>query len=530
MRDNQPNKNHLYLSAGKREAKTNQEAKPDTLFLVELGNLITYARRPLDLPIQAGGPSEPDKLMYAENQVGLPVEWPQMQPQHLALLAAFGLGSITTTVNGGDGAANGYRHVIKPLEDPGALDDILPCLTAVQRVGETLEHRLAAGMVVDSLDLSAQTGQDFLKLTGQLKGTGKTDSSLTMEEIAGTDGDTDVTLGLAVAGDDAAGRLDSVQKVLFKLDSGGGWQEVHCSAVSDAAGAELTITAPTDGGAAAGTYRVYYLSQADQELATGSATSDPAYDAVSGECALADSAGAMTPGEMAGRWLVMTSGTANGEFFRITDNAADGFTLAADLYAAGVRSLDTYKVVPLAWVEAVGSLAKVAEPYLKLTDVEVVVGGAYDGSAISGGWRLGSGLNSLNWNWANNTEQTIRGGDGDYCSGHDRSDYRTQTLKIDRRTRDAVSRAILAHGGGDSGGDADEPQYFAIQAAAWGPVMGGGYRYGIRITWPRLGIKTVELAAEKTRTNEAQEVAVLTDETHGSVVVEVFNKVAAYAA
>jgi len=78
---------------------------------------------------------------------------------------------------------------------------------------------------------------------------------------------------------------------------------------------------------------------------TGSATSDPPDDTTG---LLTDTGAAYAIDEWIGYWLEMTSGTASGKRYRINDSSATTLTCTDDnLYSDGVRSGDTYKIVPL---------------------------------------------------------------------------------------------------------------------------------------------------------------------------------------
>lgn len=524
-RDRQTFLNTLALSANKRERGVNQEQPPDTIFKVQKGDILNFGRRAWDEPVMAGGPKHSQRTYYQGNTMELAVNWNEMQPQHLALLAAFCLGDITSVANGGDGPNNGYQHTIKPLAN--VLDDRrdVPTLTAVQRLGDAIEHRLATSMMVDSVSLSAQA-DGFCKVTGQLKGTGKTQGSIIQELVTGTNGDTSVTLAVnAVEGADASARLASVHHVFFKLDSSDAWQPVHVQAVSGATPAELTITPPLDAGTDTGVYKIFYMPAAADSLETGSATADPVWDALNETCTLTDNVAAMTPGDHAGRWLVMTSGTASGAFFQIANNTATAFSFAGyQLFEAGVRSGDTYKVCNFGWLPISG-LPIVSEPYLRINDVAVVFGGHYDGSSFSGGRVIGRHVQSFEWSYQAAASLKFRAGDREYVSGVDTGDP-TQTLKLDREMVDAMHRAMLSA----SDGESDEAEYFGLQITGTGPVIGGGYTYGFRLTFPKLAIKMASPADGEGKLNESTELSVKDHETHGSVIVEVWNRVAGYAA
>ncbi|MFH2124927.1 MAG: hypothetical protein ABIK12_00320 [Pseudomonadota bacterium] len=520
MRDRRAHHNLFVVSANNQEPGLNQEQVLDTLFLVEKGNIADFGRRAEKDVVLAGGPAEPEKAYYFGNTVEFPFNSPKLQPQHAAFLAAYGLGSCESAAAG----ASGYLHTITPVDGVDALRD-LPTFTAAQRLGQTIESRLYVSMLVDSFTLSFAK-DDWLKAQATFKASGKTQSNMLTEEITGNSDDDTVTLAEnAVAGSTAQARLDAVHKVFFKRDDQDYWSEAQVLAASGATPAVLSIVPPDATGTHAGVFKVIYAPDPSTSLETGSATADPAYDLDNNQSTLTDGAATLTPDAHVGRWLVMTSGTASGAMFLISGNTATVITLDGyDLYSRGVRSADTYKIVNRAWLPL--SQSKVDQPPLRCNQVQVILGGHFDGSAISGGWRLGNECNSLEWALQNASEIPFLAGDKDYASAADRGE-RTQTLKVDRRMMDAIYRALLEAGSGDN---QDEPDYFAVQMVAEGPEYEDGYTYLVRVTWPRVALMAAKPGLDGQKLSEELELAVLSDPDYGSVVVEVRDKVATYAA
>jgi hypothetical protein len=520
MRDRQAYHNKLVVSAHKREPGLNQEQVLDTLFLVEPGDLAAFGRRSEKDQVLAGGPAEPEQAWYFGNTAEMPFNISKLQPQHVAFLAAFGLGSCTSAAAG----ASGYLHTIKPVDAIDA-DRDLATFTAAQRLGLTVGARLFASMMVDNFTLSF-TKDDWLKARAQFKGTGKSQSNMITEVVAGNSDDTTVTLAAnAVAGSDAAARLDAVHRVFFKRNDQSHWSEVQVLAVSAATPAVITIVAPDASGSHAGSFKVLYAPEPSASLDTGTATSDPSYDLANEQSVLTDSAAAMTGDAHVGRWLVMTGGNASGEYFLISGNTATTITVDGyDLYARGVRSGDAYKVVNRAWLPL--SQSKVDQPPLRCNQVQVYMGGHFDGANFLGGYRLGNACNGVEWSVQNNSAQPFLANDRDYAGAADRGE-RVQTLKVDRRMADALHQAKLEAGGGDN---QDEPEYFALRLIAEGPEYEDGYTYMARITFPRVALLGVSPNLDGRKLAESLDLAVLADPDYGSVIVEVRDKVATYAA
>ena len=517
MRGRQKHLSRLVVSAGKKETALNNEIMPDTLFLVQPDSFLKSGKSTEKEEVLAGGQAEPARLYKFGGEASGPFSPGKMQPQHLAFLAAFAMGDVTTVPAG----AAGYLHTITPLTSPLDAKRDLPTTTAVQRVG-TLFKRCYAGIGVDSFTLGFKR-KDWVTVSGQLKGTGKTQINLITETAAGNSDDASVTLANAAQGADAAARLDSVHQVRFKLDSGGGYGEVNVRSVSDASPAVVTIDPPDSTGTNPGTYEIVYVPAESAELDSGSATSDPAWDAINEQGTLTDSAATMTPAEHAGRWLVMTSGTASGAMFQIQTNTATAFTFDGyDPYGAGARSADTYKVVQFGWAN-MESIAKVSETPMYVDQTVVYLGGDYNGTSFTGGRKVRGEAESVEWSYNNSLEAGFLAGDRNYAGSLEKGQPE-QTLKLDRKMLDAVLQAMMETV------DGLEAEYFAIKLSGEGAEYESGYTYYWEVVFPKCALLNAEPSLGGEKINESAEVAILSHETHGSVVVKVRNKVATYAA
>jgi hypothetical protein len=519
MRDRRANKSRLVVSAQKRETALNTEQVLCTLFLLEMSDILKSGKLGEKDAVLAGGPSEPEKQFIFGGSAEGPITFNKMQPQHLGFLAAYGLGDVTTVAAGG-----GYLHTIKPLLDPVDAGRDVPTFTAVQQLG-TILKRLFTSMAVDSFTLSFAKN-DWVKCSGSLRGTGKTQLNLIMDSVAGFSDDATVTLTAnAVEGADAAARLDSIHSVRFTPDAGGGAIECYVKSASDATPAEIGIEPPDSSGHNAGTYEIDYVPVETASLDTGSATADPEYDHANRTSKLTDSAATMTPDEHIGRWLVMTSGTATGRFFQIADNTAtEVFCDGYNLYAEGVRSADTYKIVQYGWLPI--DQAKVSEPAMRANSIEAIVGGDYNGSSFTGGRRLGGDANSVEWTYSNNLEAGFKSDAKDYANAMDRTE-RSQELRLDRELKDAVYQALMERRGG---AQADEAPYFAVRIAGEGPEYEAGYTFYWEVIFPRCALLNPDPGLDGQKLVESMQVSILAHPDHGSVIVRVRNEVASYAA
>jgi hypothetical protein len=240
MRDYRANKNQIAVSANNQETAINTEQTLDTSLLVDLNNVISLEPRREHNGDELTGKEEPDTVYNLGNLSNWSISFAKAQPQHCAFLISYALGAIATSVLG-----DGYKHVITPIDGDEDGDRSLPTFTAAQRYGETILKRRFASMAVDSFSLKASR-DNWLSISGTVKGTGKNDDNIVEEDITAAENVTELTLAAnAVEGGDAATRLQNVQRIrIYDLEDNGAYTEVDYSAVSDATPAVISISAP----------------------------------------------------------------------------------------------------------------------------------------------------------------------------------------------------------------------------------------------------------------------------------------------
>jgi hypothetical protein len=444
------------------------------------------------------------------------INFEKMQPQHLAFLAAYGMGNCST-----EAAGTGYLHTLTPINTSLDARRDLPTFTGVQQLGGSIFKRLFASLAVDSFTLSFAS-DDWVKARGQLKGTGKTQLNIVSEQISGMGNAASIALAAnGVEGSTAAARLDSIHQVRFKATAGGGWVDVFATAVSAATPAEITINPPT-AGADAGTFEVLYVPTESASLDSGSATADPTFDYANQLSTLTDTAATMVEGEHVGRYVVMTSGTAeSGLFWPISANTATTITAEGDLYSAGVRSADTYKIVQYGWLPI--NQAAVSEPPMRCDQLDLVVGGDYNGTSFSGGRALGDEVDSFEWSYNNAVDAKRTAKTKDAAGVLERGE-RTQTIRVDRRLADAIYQAMMENK------DSIEAEYMAIRVSGEGPEYETGQTYWWEIIFPRVALGNAAPSVDGQKLKEGLELEVKAHPVHGSVIVKIRNKVAGYAA
>jgi hypothetical protein len=162
---------------------------------------------------------------------------------------------------------------------------------------------------------------------------------------------------------------------------------------------------------------------------------------------------------------------------------------------------------------------RVEEPPLKVSQVEVTVGGRWDGSAFSGGHRLAAELRSLTWTLKNNLAPESTPGAGVNYANRAFRAGREQKLEFDRDFRDCLMAQHLK-----------DNDTLAVYLKATGPEFEPGLPYQVELVFPRVAVLTAPVRVAGRRLAETVEFTVLEDDDFGSVTAYVQNKVDSYAA
>jgi hypothetical protein len=162
--------------------------------------------------------------------------------------------------------------------------------------------------------------------------------------------------------------------------------------------------------------------------------------------------------------------------------------------------------------------SRVEEPPLKVSQVEVTLGGRWDGSAFLGGHRLAAELRSLTWTMKNNlTPESTPGAGVGYANRAFRTG-REQKLEFDQDFRNFLMAQHLK-----------DNDTLAVYVKAVGPEFGPGTRYQVELIFPRVAVLTAPIKVTQRRLVEAVGFAVLADDDFGSVIAYVQNQVSSYA-
>ena len=161
---------------------------------------------------------------------------------------------------------------------------------------------------------------------------------------------------------------------------------------------------------------------------------------------------------------------------------------------------------------------RVEEPPLKVSQVEVRLGGRWNGSAIQGGYQLSAELRRLTWTLNNHlTPERTPGAGVSYANRAFRTG-REQKLGFDRDFRDFLLAQHL-----------QDNDTLTVHLLAQGPEFEPGFNYQVELIFPRVAVVSAPVKVNQRRLGEEVEFAVLEDDTYGSVIARVWNKVSGYA-
>jgi hypothetical protein len=426
-RNYQATNNLIAVSANAKETLINTEQTLDTTMLCALANIINLDFRRENNGGEAIGKEEPDVIYDRGALASATFDFEKAQPQHFAFLLAYALGVDTPSALG----TGGYKHVITPIAGDLDASRSIPSFTAAQRYGLTVLKRRFASMFVDQI--TATFARDaFCKISGTIKGTGKRTDNIFKEIVNGYIDGTALTLAAnAVQGADAPTRLMNVQQIRVDLLGTGVWTEVVYSAVSAAAPAIITMTAP-----------------------------------------------------------------------------------------AGTHTLRNFEILYIpaetAWMTFP---ARITETPLIVSKMNLIVGGGWSGTAFVGGRILSAEMKQLVWTFNNNLKVEYVPGAGGLYAARAIRDGRAQTIKLDHEFREFIMQQHMSVN-----------DTFGLYILAQGELYDTTYYYQVEIIFPQVGVLTAPISVDGKRLAEAGDIQVMEHSTYGSVIVNVQNKQAAYAA
>lgn len=496
MRNFLANYNLCAVSANSKESAINTEQTLDTSLLIAKSDIMDLDQRREDNKNELTGKEEADTIYDLGAFSNFSLNFEKAQAQHFGFGYAFALGSRSVAGYGG-----GYKHSILPTADFSN-----PSFTAAMRYGKTLNKRRFASSFIDTL--TATFGKDaWAKLVLGTKGTGKYTDSMANVTIAGAFNATSLTLSLAVTSITRSGTTATVTTTKeHTLGVGMGITvsgvtgtdandfNISGTILSVISKTQFTYTVVNSTGAAAGGTIVVGIAIVGSDAAT----------------------------RLDNVHSIRVKVPSTAEWQEVVYSIASSATPAIITMAApgGAATSTDYEILFLP-TEATWCTfpSRVVEPPLRVTDLVMKIGGKWDGAAFQGGRTIDVEIDSIEHVLNNQMSIEFRpGGTGKYANYAMRGG-REQTLKLNRQMRDFILEQRMK-----------DNEYFGVYLKATGAEFESGKNYYVQVIFPRCGvIKATKSVSDKVIA-EAGDLKVLEDDTYGSVLVEVANKVATYAA
>jgi len=501
--------NQLAVSAENAETAINTEQTLDTGMLVDLDSMFALERRRESNVDEATGKEEPDTIYDLGQLASMEMSFTKGQPQHVAFLAAYALGAISS-----NNAGNGFEHTITPIEGDLDVSRSNPSFTAAMRYGKHLLKRRFSGCFVDSLTLSLKK-DSWMSVKGSIKATGKQTTNMTDEVVTAAYNATALTLAAnGVVGTTAQERLDNVHAIKVQVPTTEEWVDVAYSVVSSATPAVITITAPGAAGTSTSYKVIYNAAEVTGPILALSLNA-------AGLNYLEDDVLTITQSGAANGTATVTGIGGNGEVTGIDlTTPGNGYAVADGLATTGGNGANATVDIDELLYSWCSFPNRISESPLRVTDFVVNIGGKWDGSAITGGHNMSYEVKGIEWSFANNLspEFTPGAGSGAYANRALRTG-RVQKITIDRDFRDYILGQMI-----------DDNEDIVIHAIAEGAEFDTGHNYTVELIFPKVRLMDTPYSIEDGRLVEKGDFLVMEDDTYGSVVVLVKNLVSTYAA
>ena len=186
----------------------------------------------------------------------------------------------------------------------------------------------------------------------------------------------------------------------------------------------------------------------------------------------------------------------------------------------GTGTSTTYKILytPIepAWATFP---ARVTETPLRVSQACLYLGGSWNGTAFIGGKQVASELSSFEWTCNNNLAVEFTPCAGGSYAGRAYRGGRNQTVKLSRELRDWLVQNYMSTN-----------EQFGLYLLCEGAEYTSGHKYTVELIFPSLGVLNAPISTNNKRVAEAGDLQVLQHATHGSVICNVKNLVATYAA
>lgn len=163
--------------------------------------------------------------------------------------------------------------------------------------------------------------------------------------------------------------------------------------------------------------------------------------------------------------------------------------------------------------------ARVLESSLRVSEMCLTLGGAWNGTEFIGGRSIGgTEFDSCTCKLSNNLSVPFTPCAGGAVAGAVERSARTQSISLSRKIRDWLLQQQM-----------EDNEYFGLHIICEGKEFDTGHKYTVELIYPRLGILTADLSDRNGKVAEAGDLKVLQDLTYGSVIGKVKNKVAGFA-
>lgn len=209
------------------------------------------------------------------------------------------------------------------------------------------------------------------------------------------------------------------------------------------------------------------------------------------------------------------------EWKEVTFSAASAATPAVITISApgGAATLCDYEILYVPTEAAWCTFpSRVTEPPLRVSDLVVKIGGKWDGSAFQGGRTLSDEIETIEHTLNNQMQIEFRpGGTGAYANYAIRGG-RIQTLKLNRQMREFILQQAIK-----------DNEYFGVSLKATGAEFESGKNYYVELIFPRVNVLKSPIVVNDKIVGEEGDLIVLEDDTYGSVLGWVGNKVSGYA-
>jgi hypothetical protein len=186
----------------------------------------------------------------------------------------------------------------------------------------------------------------------------------------------------------------------------------------------------------------------------------------------------------------------------------------------GTATSTTYKILYVPTEPAWCTFpARVTESPLRVTDLVVKHGGKWNGSSFLGGRTVSEEIESIEHVLNNNMAIEYRvGGTGTYAN-YAKKGGRFQTLKFDRQMREAILQQRIYSN-----------ETFGVYMKATGAEFETGKNYYVEYVFPKCAVIDAPISAKDKVIGEVGDLRVLEDDTYGSAIITVANKIATCAA